>query len=83
MFEHLFIDASTVVRYSSAPLAQSRRDYLEHCAGLGYRPDTLRNIAAAQLTVARHLDSSEGGQVSLLAIEQALLGAAHHSCLFR
>ena len=37
MFEDLFIDPGTIVRYRSTPLLAERLSYLDHCAHEGAR----------------------------------------------
>ncbi len=71
MFEALFIDRDTIARYRCEPLLEERLSYLRHCAQQGTRPLTLRTIAAAQVTLIRLLDLSEGERVSVPRIEAA------------
>ena len=71
MFEDLFIDGGTIARYRCEPLLEERLSYLRHCAQEGARPNPLRTIAAAQITLIRLLDLRAGERVSVPRIEAA------------
>ena len=53
MFNQLFQRETVVRQHLTAPLAESRRRYLEHCAGRGLAQSTLRSIAKHLLGAAR------------------------------
>ena len=71
MFEDLFTDGSTIERYRAAPLLDERLCWLEHCAGTGARPKTLRNIAGCQLHLVHLLDLQAGDRVDITRVEAA------------
>lgn len=71
MFEDLFIDRGTIVNYRAAPLLDERLSYLCHCVEAGFRPSTLRKIAAHQISLVHFLDLHEGDRVSVAQVEAA------------
>ena len=72
MFEQLFLTASTVERYRTAPLAGERLRYLTHWLRLGAKRTTLRKIACNQVAIVRLLDLRAGsGTVDLEQVEAA------------
>lgn len=73
MFELLFPRRETRLRHITSPLAQERLDYLQHCAGQGYSPATLRHLATDLLLIQNLLGISESSQkVELSAVEAAV-----------
>ena len=71
MFETLFTRPGIIGRYRAAPLLDERFDYLEHCARGGARRQTLRIIAAHQVSLVRILELHEGERVSMARVEVA------------
>ena len=71
MFEELFTNGPTIERYRAAPLLDERLCWLEHCAGTGARPKTLRNIARHQLHLVHLLDLQAGDRVGITRVEAA------------
>ena len=71
MFETLFTRPAVTERYRTAPLLDQRLDYLGHCARAGARRQTLRTIAARQVSLVRLLDLHEGERVSVTRVEAA------------
>lgn len=70
MFEAIFYPR-TAERYRTAPLSESRTQYLRHLNELGACRTTLRKTANDQLSLVRLLDLREGDRVSILQIEAA------------
>jgi site-specific recombinase XerD len=60
MLESLFTRPSAIARYRSVPLLEARLRYLAHCAQIGIKTETLRNIAFHQLNLVRVLDLQDG-----------------------
>ena len=71
MFEKLFTDGPTVERYRTAPFLDERLCWLEHCAGTGVRPYTLRQVAIAQVHLVHRLDLQAGDRIDIRRIEAA------------
>lgn len=71
MFAHLFKRPNAVERYRTAPLAESRLRYLQHCAEGGATQRTLRKIAAYQLILLDYLDLLTVTEVLPEQIEEA------------
>lgn len=53
MFDKLFRRQSDIIRHQTAPFAEERKQYLEHCAAQGHPRSTLRKFAAGLFTVAQ------------------------------
>jgi hypothetical protein len=51
MFDELFRSRSLVQRHLRSPLLRQRLEYLQQCAKEGYRPVTLRQVAADLLQI--------------------------------
>jgi integrase/recombinase XerD len=51
MFDQLFPRPETRVRHVTSPLLKERLEYLQHCAGKGYSPTTLRPLATDLLLI--------------------------------
>jgi integrase/recombinase XerD len=62
MFDHLFACRRARQRHITSPLLQERLDYLQHCAGQGYSPATLRVLATDLLLVQNLLGLTESSQ---------------------
>ena len=71
MFETLFTRPGFAERYRAAPLLDERLGYLEHCVRGGARRQTLRTIAAHQVSLIRLLDLHEGDRVCVTSVEAA------------
>ena len=71
MFETLFTCPCIVRRNRAAPLLDERLDFLEHCALGGARLNTLRTIAAHQVSLVRFLELHQGERVSMARVETA------------
>ena len=69
MFKQLFQRETVVRRHRDAPLARSRRRYLEHCAGRGLAQSTLRSIAIQLLPAARFWPAEATGAIARPQIE--------------
>src|SRR5215472_16121975 len=51
MFDQLFPRPETRLRHVTSPLLKERLEYLQHCAGKGYLPTTLRPLATDLLLI--------------------------------
>ena len=69
MFNQLFQRETVVRQHLAAPLAGSRRHYLEHCAGRGLAQSTLRSIAKHLLGAARFWPAEGTGTIARPQIE--------------
>ena len=69
MYETLFAKKATVARHESAPYAEERWRYLEHCEREGYSPATLRVKACDLLWIAIKLSAYPNLQVNTEQIE--------------
>lgn len=69
MFQQLFQRETVVRRHRAAPLARSRRSYLEHCAGRGLARSTLHSIANYLLGAARFWPAEVTGAIDRPQIE--------------
>lgn len=62
MFDQLFTRRQARYRHVTSPLLQERLDYLQHCAGQGYAPTTLRPLASDLLLIQNLLGLPESSQ---------------------
>jgi integrase/recombinase XerD len=62
MFDQLFASRQARQRHNTSPLLQERLDYLQHCAGQGYSPTTLRPLATDLLLIQNLLALPESSQ---------------------
>jgi hypothetical protein len=62
MFEKILIDPAALRRHRSAPFADERERYLQHCADFGAAPASLRSKSSGLLLLATRLgpDASAG-----------------------
>jgi hypothetical protein len=62
MFEKILIDPAALRRHRSAPFADERERYLQHCADFGATPANLRSKSSGLLLLATRLgpDASAG-----------------------
>lgn len=77
MFTALYTRPAVLARHRTAPCAESRERFLEHCAEQGYCPSSLRKIAWILLVLSQnsHLRSSNG--VTRQQIESAVDHRVH------
>lgn len=71
MIDQIFKRAGAVERQLAAPFAQSRSDYLAHCAAAGAKSTTLGNVARTLLAVVRYVELDRPGKVPLFELEDA------------
>jgi integrase/recombinase XerD len=71
MFENLFKRASLISLHKSAPYANERERFLEHCVREGYRHKKIRSFACEILWAARKLNINPGHKVSEEQIKEA------------
>jgi hypothetical protein len=69
MFEKIFVDSAALLRHRSAPFADERECYLQHCADFGAAPASLRSKSSWLLLLATCLgpDARRGGPGPLAA----------------
>jgi hypothetical protein len=53
MFDELLRSPAVAERHLSSPLLAERLEYLQQCANQGYRPTTLRELAADLLLIQK------------------------------
>ena len=63
MFEDLFMDGGTIVKYHAAPLLEEQLSYLRHCAQEAARTPTLRKIAVHQTVPIRFTHTHTRGRL--------------------
>ena len=82
MFKKLFKAPSALARHTTAPYAQERANYLEHCAQNGYTQETLLLIARELLWVARKLSIYPDLRITIEQIKATERGWAEreHCC---
>ena len=71
MFEKLYARPQTIEKYRAAPLVQERVRYIQHRAGSGSRPNSLRKLATAQLRLVQILDLRHGEKITVARVELA------------
>jgi site-specific recombinase XerD len=70
MFEKILIDPAALLRHRSAPFADERERYLQHCADFGAAPASLRSKSAGLLFLATHLGPNASAGVDLGRLRQ-------------
>lgn len=74
MFETLFTDSVAIARYRDAPLLEDRLRYLSFRFESGASCETLRPVAAGQMSLVRLLDLRDGARVSAASVAAAADG---------
>src|SRR5450631_3623729 len=70
MFEKILTDPSALLRHRSAPFAEERERYLQHCANFGAAPNSLRGKCAGLLFLATHLGPQAVDGVDMARLQQ-------------
>src|SRR5229473_3576755 len=60
MFEALFPGPIALARHRTSPLADERRQFLQHLHDLGYARLSLKAVACELVVITRYLDLSSG-----------------------
>ena len=70
MFEKILIDPAALRRHRSAPFADERERYLQHCADFGATPANLRSKSSGLLLLATRLGPDASAGVDLGRLRQ-------------
>jgi hypothetical protein len=74
MFEKILTDPAALLRHRSAPFADERERYLQHCADFGAASNSLRDKCAGLLLLATHLGPHVADGVDLGRLRQIAKG---------
>lgn len=72
MFDTLFTYPCIVARHQAGTYAESRAQFLEHCADLGHPRSSLRKIAWILLVFSQSIDLDRPGHITRQEIEYAI-----------
>jgi len=78
MFEALFPGPIALARHRTSPLADERRQFLQHLHDLGYARLSLKAVGCELVVITRYLDLSGGAALDRTTIETAARSWAAH-----
>ena len=78
MFEELFPGPIALARHCTSPLADERRQFLQHLHDLGYSRLSLKAVGCELVVITRYLDLSGGEVLDRTTVETAARSWAAH-----